>query len=297
MNTRVEAPTQWRESLATLGALVQLTKPGVTRLVMVTTWFGAVLAEGPVQLSAMGLTLVGTVLVVASANVLNMVAEVETDALMTRTRTRPLPSGRLSRDVALAFGLTLGALGLLVLELGVNPLTTMLAAFSLCVYVLLYTPMKAKSSLALYVGAIPGAMPPVLGYTGLSGELTAEACAAFALLFIWQVPHFLAITVFRESEYRNAGLQVMSVEQGIAKTKWAIVVSSFVLLGVSMLPWAVGLGGTLYLGVALLCGGAFCVWTIVGQSRLSVDGWAKSVFFASMPYLVAVFTVLGLGAP
>ncbi len=297
MNTRVEAPNQWRESLATLGALVQLTKPGVTRMVLVTTWLGAVLAEGALRLPVMLLTLVGTVLVVASANALNMVAEQETDALMRRTRNRPLPSGRLSRDVALSFGLMLGVLGVAVLLFGVNPLTALLAAFSLVVYVCAYTPMKAKSSLALYVGAIPGAMPPVLGYTGLAGELTAEACAAFALLFMWQIPHFLAISVFRESEYRAAGLQVMSVEQGITKTTWAIVVSSFVLLGVSLLPWAVGLGGLLYLGVALLVGGAFSLWALLGQRRLPVDRWAKSVFFASMPYLVLLFTVLGFSAP
>lgn len=298
MNTRVEAPNRaLREPAVVIGSLVQLTKPGVTRLVIVTTWFGAVLAPGVLDPWLTALTLVGTVLVVASANALNMYLEQDVDALMERTRNRPLPAGRLSRDVALGFGLALGLGGLLVLFWGVNLLTTMLAAFSLLTYVLLYTPMKARSSLALYVGAVPGAMPPVLGYTGLSGELTAEACAAFAVLFTWQIPHFLAITVFRRAEYAAAGLQVMSVAHGQAATVRAIVWWSLALLLVTVLPWAVGLGGSAYLFSAVVCGGAFLAWALFGRAGRELERWARSLFFASMPYLVVLFTLLGFTAP
>lgn len=298
MNTRVEAPSRaFREPTAVIGSLVQLTKPGVTRLVIVTTWFGAVLAEGALELWTTLFTLLGTVLVVASANALNMYLEHDVDGLMERTRNRPLPAGRISRDVALSFGLALGVAGLLVLFLGVNLLTTVLAAFSLFTYVLLYTPMKARSSIALYVGAVPGAMPPVLGYTGLAGELTAHAYAAFALLFVWQIPHFLAITVFRKAEYGAAGLQVMSVAHGIPATVRAISISSAVLLVVSLVPWAVGLGGVTYLVSASVCGCAFTAWAIWGQSGRETERWARILFFASMPYLVVLFTVLGLTAP
>jgi protoheme IX farnesyltransferase len=297
MNTRVETTGALREAANVASALVQLTKPRVTRLVLVTSWLGAVLAPGSLDTFATLLTLLGTVLVVASANTLNMFLEHEVDGLMERTRDRPLPAGRLSRDVALGFGLAMGVAGLLVLLLMVNPLTALLAAVSLATYVLLYTPMKAKTSLALYVGAVPGAMPPVLGYTGLSGELTMEATALFALLFVWQVPHFLAITVFRREDYRLAGLQVMSVEYGLTSTRRAISMTSFALLLTSLAPWAAGLGGTWYLAVALISGTAFTAWATVGHRGRDIDRWARSVFFASMPYLVVLFTLLGLSAP
>lgn len=297
MNSRADVDSPARDAVSIATALIQLTKPGVTRLVMVTTLLGAVMARGPFDLTAAALTLIGTVLVVASANTLNMVIEHEVDGLMERTRDRPLPAGRLSRDVALGFGLVLGASGLLTLLLTVNLLTTVLGAVALASYVLLYTPMKAKSSLALYVGAVPGAMPPVLGYTGLSGELTLEACALFLVLFVWQVPHFLAISVFRRDEYAAAGLQVMSVEYGIPATRRAIVVSSALLVVTSLLPWAVGLGGSSYLVLVGGAGVAFTAWAIWGQRGRSVEKWARSVFFASLPYIVLVFALLGVTAP
>lgn len=308
MNTRVDTSNARRDVVGVVTSLVQLTKPGVTRLVFVTAWLGAVLAEGPLDLRLTGLALLGTVLVVASANTLNMVVEHEVDALMTRTRERPLPAGRLSREVALGFGLALGAAGLLTLGVGVNLLTTLLAAGSLATYVLVYTPMKAKSPIALYVGAVPGAMPPVLGYTGLSGELTPAAVALFAVLFAWQIPHFLAITLFRREEYRAAGLRVMSVVQGNDATRRAIQLWSLALIGVSSLPWFVGLGGTPYLVTALVSSIAFFAWSLVGARwamavgdaaalQSDTDRWARSVFFASLPYLVVLYGVLALSAP
>jgi protoheme IX farnesyltransferase len=242
------------------------------------------------------LTLLGTVLVVASANALNMVLEQEVDGRMQRTKDRPLPSGRLTRDVALPFGVALGVLGLLILYFFVNPLTTLLGAVSLFTYVLWYTPLKAKSSLALYVGAVPGAMPPVLGYTGVSGHLNFQAIALFLLMFVWQVPHFLAITIFRRDDYAAAGLQVMSVEQGIARTRVAIVISAFLAALTSLVPAWAGLGGSVYPWVAVISGAAFAFWAWFGQSGRAVEVWARTVFFASLPYIVLLFTVLAVCA-
>lgn len=301
MTPRVDAAERPHRALQKLSALVQLTKPGVTRLVFVTTLLGAALAPGAMALQPLCLTVLGTLLVVASANSLNMYIERDVDALMERTRLRPLPAGALDGVTALLFGCGLGAGGLLLLGLCVNGLTALLGAVSLVLYVLIYTPMKAKSSLALYVGAVPGAMPPVMGYTGLSGSLTAEAVALFLVLFVWQVPHFLAIAIFRRSEYARAGLQVMPVEYSVRSTERAIVWSSVVLLLTSLVPWYVGLGGTPYLIVALVSGLAFTGWALLGHQRLLAQGrpvefWAKTVFFASMPYLVALFATLAFAA-
>jgi protoheme IX farnesyltransferase len=139
-------------------------------------------------------------------------------------------------------------------------------------------------------------MPPVLGYTGVHGHLTAAALAVFAVLFVWQIPHFLAITLFRHDDYRNAGLQVMSVSHGVEATRRAVVISAFVLWATTLLPTWAGLGGQTYLVGAMLSGAAFCGWTVFGQRGRSLEGWARSVFFASLPYVVVLFALLAWSA-
>jgi heme o synthase len=309
MNTRADAetlvhehgaatePSAAREAVNFAVALWQLSKPGITRMVLIMAGLGAVLAQGPLQLVPTFFTLLGTVLIVGSANALNMVIEHDVDGLMQRTKDRPLPSGRLAPDVALSFGVALGVLGVMVLLSLVNPLTALLGVFSHLAYVLWYTPLKAKSSLALYVGAIPGAMPPVLGYVGVSGQLTWHALALFVVMFVWQVPHFLAITLFRRDEYAAAGLQVMSVEHGLAATRTATIVSAFACVLFSLAPSAVGLGGAVYFWVALVSGLAFACFALWGQRGRTLESWARSVFFASLPYLVLLFGVLAATAP
>ena len=310
MNTRVDASSARREARETARALWQLTKPGVSRLVFVTTWLGAALAPDQLLLWPVVWTISGTCLIVASANTLNMYLEHEVDALMERTRLRPLPAGRLSREVALVFGCALGALGLFILGFLANPLTCALGAFALLTYVLVYTPLKAKSSAALYVGAVPGAMPPVLGYAGVNGALDAAAWSLFAVLFVWQIPHFLAITVFRRDEYAKAGLQVMPVAHGMRATKIAIQASSVALFAATVLPYVAGLGGTLYLVAASVSGCLFCAWALFGHrdaqgdagdaaasDGTSIERWARRLFFGSMPYLIVLFGTLALVAP
>ena len=162
----------------------------MNRLVVATAALGAFAAPGAVDLRLLAIVLVGTALTVGSANGLNMVLEVDSDAKMVRTRGRPLPTRRLSLEAALAFSLGIGGLGIVMLWSWVNPLTGIIGALALVSYVLIYTPLKSVSSTALYVGAVPGAAPPLLGYTAMSGQLDTLAWCLFALLFIWQVPHF-----------------------------------------------------------------------------------------------------------
>lgn len=305
MNLRVATVTPAKELSGVLASLLALTKPGVTRLVIATTLFGAVLAPGPLALGPALWTVFGTLLVVGCANTLNMVLEHDVDAKMARTQDRPLPAGRLSIEVALGFGMCLGAAGLGVLWIGVNDLTGMLAALALISYVLIYTPLKGITTLSLLVGAVPGAAPPVLGYTGVAGHLSLEAWSLFLVLFAWQVPHFLAISVFRQHEYKAAGLQVMPGVYGIRATQHAITLSSFGVVGVTAVPTLVGLGGALYNVVAAVSGAAFALWALCGRSWLKrrfagascsetelVERWARILFFASMPYLVLLFAAL-----
>ncbi len=299
MSTRVDVPsTPDLRSMAL--AMWQLTKPGVSRLVFLMTWLGAALAPGPCDWRRLFFTVLGTWLIVASANALNMYLEYDVDAHMERTRNRPLPSGRLSREVALGFGHILGIAGLSVMAFYVNGVTFLLAAFALVTYVAIYTPLKAKSSVALYVGAVPGAMPPVLGYTGLHGSLDSAAVALFAIMFVWQIPHFLAITVFRRDEYARAGLKVMPVTLGLSATLTAIKVSTVVLVLVTLTPFWAGIGNGWYFGAALMGAVGFAGWVFGGQlwlgERQSIDLWAKRAFFASMPYLVLLYGTLALSS-
>ncbi len=304
MNLRVDSASLPREAASVASSLLALTKPGVTRLVVLTTLLGAALAPGNLQLTQLALTLLGTVLVVGSANALNMVLEHDIDAKMERTKGRPLPTGKLSLEVALAFGLLLGLCGLTVLWAFVNELTGILAGVSLISYVLIYTPLKGVSTLSLLVGAVPGAAPPLLGYTGMGGQLTFAAWSLFAVLFVWQVPHFLAISVFRRDEYQAAGLKVVPAVFGMRVTYAAIVLSSLALVATTALPAVAGLGGTVYLSVASASGGAFACWAAFGRLWLErrardgvgrhqlVERWARILFFASMPYLVLLFGAL-----
>jgi protoheme IX farnesyltransferase len=285
-----------RDIFATLTALVQLTKPGVTRMVLATTWCGAAIAPGKMRLDLLVWTLVGTGLVVGAANALNMYVEGDVDALMSRTRGRPIPSGRISADVALSFGLVLAFAGIPVLDLLVNPLTAFVAGSSLLIYVLAYTPMKRLSTVAVWVGAVPGAVPPLLGWTSQTGAIGIGGMSLFMVLFVWQVPHFHAIALFRMEEYRRAALKVLPVTRGIPYTKWSIVVVTALGLAVSALPVLAGLGGTTYRIAAIALGVPYFVLGLFGLSPNAGAKWARSFFFASMPYLLGLFVALVVGS-
>jgi protoheme IX farnesyltransferase len=296
MNTRVDAADAPRDLASVLTSLVQLTKPGITRMVLATTFCGAIIAPGAVDVAGLLVALVGTALVVGAANTLNMFLEADVDALMARTRNRPIPSGRIAPDVALWFGVVQALIGLPLLAGWVNPVTALVGAGALLSYVFVYTPLKRVSPLAVYAGAVPGAVPPLMGYTAMTGEITSGSASLFALLFVWQIPHFHAIAIFRTSEYKRAGLKVLPAVEGLAYTKVSIVALLILQLFVSALPAFMGLGGTLYLGSATVLGVLYVAWALWGLRPEAGARWARSLFFVSLPYLLGVFVALVIDA-
>jgi protoheme IX farnesyltransferase len=274
---------------ATVGALVELTKPSIAALVMVTALCGALVAPGPLPVARLVIALVATALVVGAANALNMYAERDADAFMRRTRNRPLPSGRLSPEVALAFALLLASLGLNTLGVVAGGLACALTLLAFTSYVLAYTPLKRVSPVALYVGALPGALPPLIGYASATGQVGQGALWLFAVLFVWQIPHFIAIAIFRAEDYRAAGMAVLPVVHGLAHAKRAVVVSSVALALVTLLPAVTGAVRLPYLLVALPSAVAFVALALTGLRPNASARWARRLFFASMPYLVVVY--------
>lgn len=269
-----------------------LSKPGVTRMVLLTAGLGAISAPGVVSWPKVVAIVFGTALVVAGANALNMFLERDSDALMTRTRSRPLPAGLLGPDEALGFGVGVALLGLVVLAHFASMLAVGTAALALISYVLVYTPLKRVGPVALYVGAVPGALPPVIGYVGVSGGFDRMAFCLFAILFAWQIPHFLAISLFRAEEYGRAGLRVLPVVKGLDTTRWTLVVSAFLLLLTTLLPVLLGLAGLGYALPVGVVGAAFLLYALTGVRGELDLLWARRVFFASMPQLLLVFAAL-----
>jgi heme o synthase len=278
-----------------LADLVALGKPRVTFMVFVTALGGMWLSPMPLELGRSLLGLFGITLVVYGANALNMYLERDVDGMMTRTRTRPLPAGRLEPDVALRFGIATSVLAVGLLSFGANPLTGLIAALSLVLYVLFYTPWNRRSTLALLIGAIPGAAPPLLGWTAATGRIDPAGLSLFFILFVWQIPHFLAISIFRRDDYVRAGLKIMPGVRGILATKLRIVLYA-ALLGVATLPaYTTGLASAGYLVVAALLGLGFLLLTLAGVRPADEETdrrWSRRVFFATLLHLPALIAAL-----
>lgn len=297
----VSAPAPSRG--AWLRDLVALTKPRINVMVLVTALGGIYLAPERPSLAVTLCALLGTALVVGSANTLNCWLERDVDKHMTRTMNRPLPAGRLSPSTALVWGLLLGAISVPLLWLTVNPLTAILAAIALFSYVAIYTPLKQVSTIALVVGAVPGAMPPLMGWTAATNELSAAGFVLFGILFLWQLPHFLAIAMFREAEYTRAGIKVVPALRGADATRWQAIAWVLALVPVSLLLPFLGIAGALYTSVAI-AGGAVFVFFCVKSFRAygaadATDAtrhvmWGRKVFVASLLYLPALFAGLAL---
>ncbi|HEY2509879.1 MAG TPA: heme o synthase [Polyangiaceae bacterium] len=271
---------------------VALAKPRITFMVILTAAGGLFLAPTAVPLRTILCTLVGIALIVAGANTFNMVIERDVDRHMTRTRNRPLPAGRLTPKQAIIFGFATSILSVPVLAFGVNALTAFLAVLANVIYVLAYTPLKQRSHLALEVGAIPGAIPPLLGWTAAMNRVDGAALVLFGILFFWQLPHFHAIALFRRDEYARAGLQVLPNVHGDDVTKHRIIRYLAVLLAVSLLLFPLGVAHRVYLFVALGLGAVFFGWGCWGLRRTSGARWARSLFGISILYLVLLFATL-----
>jgi protoheme IX farnesyltransferase len=263
---------------------VALTKPRITALVLLTEAAGAWLAPGHVATSTLVLSLVGTALIVGAANSLNMWWERDVDGRMTRTKGRPLPAGRLSPDAALAFGLSLAVVSAPMLFV-VNAATGLLGLVALFSYVLVYTPLKRHTHLALLVGAVPGAIPPLLGWSTVTRTVGTGGLLLFAVLFLWQLPHFAAIAIFRADDYARAGLQVISVQHGERAARRMVLLTTVVLVATTLLFVPLGLAGRAYLTVATVLGIAFLALVFRGARGAGVERWAKAVFAFSIPYL------------
>ena len=272
--------------------LVALTKPRITALVLTTCAGGLWLAPGTIDATTIVMTLVGTALVVSGANALNMYIERDVDRLMARTKNRPLPAGRLSPRAALWFGVALSGMSVPILAIGVNAVTALLAVLANVSYVLAYTPLKQRSHVALFVGAVPGAIPPLLGWTAVTAHVDPGGLALFGVLFFWQIPHFLAIALFRKADYARAGLHVMPNTLGDAATKNGVIVYTAALVATTLLLYPLGVAGRAYLVASFVLGCVFLGWGCLGMRGGSGARWARSLFAYSIVYLVLLFTVL-----
>ncbi|HEY6098843.1 MAG TPA: heme o synthase, partial [Anaeromyxobacter sp.] len=233
----------------------------------------------------------GTAAVVGAANALNNFLERDIDARMRRTRDRPLPAGRVDPFVALALGVTIPAFALPVLALVANPLTALLAFAALVTYVAIYTPMKPRSTLALFVGAVPGAIPPLLGWTAVTGRLDAGGLALFALLFAWQLPHFLAISIYLAEDYARGGLKVFALVHGEPATRRWIAVTSAALVPVSLALVPLGLASRGTGVLAGILGAALVAYAVRGLGRTG-GRWARNLFLGTLAYLTVLFVAL-----
>ncbi len=277
-----------------LADFVELAKPRIAVLVLFTVGAGVLLASGRnVSFLVLLHTVLGTALVAAGASALNQWFERDSDALMRRTANRPLPSGRLQAIEVFVFGLALALGGVLYLTLSLNYLLpALLAALTFVLYVVVYTPLKRRTPLNTLIGAVPGALPPVIGWCAARGEFTREAGLLFAVLFLWQVPHFLAIAWMYRDEYARAGLLMLPVvDRGGQRTGQYMILYCVALLAVSLQPVLLGDAGLLYLGGASLLGLTFLA-TAIGFYRQRSHGRARRALRASLLYLPGLLALL-----
>jgi protoheme IX farnesyltransferase len=285
-------PAPWR--LSWLAEVVRLAKPRITGLVIVTFLGGLWLAPGQIDRWRVLMTLIGTVLLVAGANAFNMIMERDVDPLMERTRDRPLPRGTVSPELALVFGAALSCAALPLLFLGGNLLTGVLGFVALGSYVGIYTPMKRRSGAALFVGAIPGAIPPLMGWTAVTGRIDPPGVVLFAILFLWQIPHFLAIAIYRAADYARAGFKVLPGAISERATRLTIVGFSIVLVAATILLEPLRVAGLKYMTVATLLGAVLIGWAAAGFRREAAGAWARSLFLFSIVYLTLLFVALAI---
>jgi protoheme IX farnesyltransferase len=286
-----------RTTLVGLGALIAaafaLTKARVVVLVLLTVLVGFLLgarsASNPLTLM---LTMLGTGLVAAGASAWNQVIERSRDALMRRTIHRPLPSGQLEPLPAALFGTALTAIGLVILLTWTNPLATLTALMTFLLYVAVYTPLKPLTTLNTAIGAIPGALPPVIGWSAATGRLGIEAWALFLIVFLWQFPHFLAIAWIYRDDYARAGYRMLpAVDPGGAITGRQAAGHALILVPAGLLPTVIGLAGSAYFAGALALG----LFYLAFAARFWVDvsdATARRLLRASFLYLPAILLLL-----
>ncbi len=285
-------PLSGRERVS---AYFELTKPRITTLIVLTAAAGFCLgSRGKVDLLALLNAMIGIALLASGIGTLNQYLERDLDGLMRRTADRPLPSGKLLPLEALLFGVALTALAELYLTLLVNPLTALLGLAAFAAYLFLYTPLKTHTSLATVLGAFPGAMPPLMGWTAARGEVDTAAWVLFAILFLWQFPHFLAIACIYRDDYERAGVLMLPVVEPDGRvTAQQIIGFTLMLIPVSLLPTSLGISGRFYFYCALGLGLLF-LYRSVRAGLSPSKRQARKLLLASVVYLPLLFGVMVL---
>lgn len=280
--------------IARLRDLVELGKPRLSLLVIFTAAIGVWLAPVPIDPASTVLFLIATSALVAAANTLNCWMEKEIDARMHRTCRRPLPTQRLEPKTALISGLTLSTVALTSLSLTTNTLTVALGGIALVSYVLVYTPLKRISPWALPVGAVPGALPPLMGWTAATGSLAIPGWYVFGVLFLWQLPHFLAIAIYLKDDFQRGGLRVLPLAYGDRVARRYLIGCTVALVLHSLAAQPLGLAGAAYTAVAAILGAGFLYLAATGERRLGAEAWARRIFAYTLIYLPVLVAVLVL---
>jgi len=272
---------------------LQLTKPRVVSLIVFTAVIGMFLATpGLPPLGALVFGTLGIALIAGAAAAINCLVEQKVDAVMARTRSRPLPMGQLSSGQTLIFAGVIGGIGLGVLYALVNPLTTWLTLATFVGYAVIYTViLKPLTPQNIVIGGASGAMPPVLGWAAITGELSSDALLLFLIIFAWTPPHFWALALYRKREYAKAGIPMLPVTHGDRYTRLHVLLYTLILLAVSMMPFATRMSGLLYLACALALGGLF-LWYAVRIYVDYSDRVARQTFRYSIVYLSLLFAAL-----
>jgi heme o synthase len=277
-----------RASLRKTADLIVLVKPRIMVMALLTAAGALSLAPGSMSAGRTLWLLAGTALIVGAANTLNMWLERDVDCLMSRTKNRPLPQRRLDATTAVLFGALQGAVALPVLAMaGLVPAA--LGLLALVLYVGAYTPMKQRTHWATWVGAVPGAMPALMGWTAATGRIDLPGLAVFGVLFFWQIPHTHAIGIYRLREYDAAGLKTLPGARGVRSARREILAFLVVQVAVSLLPALLGVAGLPYLAAAIALGVLVLVQGFAGDGSAR---WARNVFLTSIVYMPVLFAVM-----
>jgi protoheme IX farnesyltransferase len=289
-------PSDARSFGGVVSDFVSLTKPRLSGLVLFTAAGGMWLAKQPLDWKTWLFAMLGTAGTVGSANAINCVIERDSDKFMARTARRPLPTDRLGPKSALWFAGILGALSLPLLAFGVNWLTGLLGALALGSYAFVYTPLKARTHWSMQVGAFPGALPPLMGWTAATGRIELPGVVLFAILFFWQLTHSIAIGLFRKGEYEAAQLKNVAIEKGDDVARAHAVLYLLFLIPVSFGPSLVGVAGWPYAVAAAGLGAWFLGVAVRGWRQKLGAVWARQLFVVSLVYLTGLFAALALAA-
>jgi protoheme IX farnesyltransferase len=276
-----------------IGQLIRLGKPRVVSLIVFTAVIGMFLATpGLPPLAPLLFGAIGIALVASSAAALNCLVEQRLDAVMARTRARPLPMGDVTSLQALVFIAIVGGTGLLVLHSLTNPLTMWLTLATFLGYAVVYTlVLKPRTSQNIVIGGASGAMPPVLGWAAVTGEISSDALLLFLIIFAWTPPHFWALALYRRKEYARAGVPMLPVTHGERFTRLYVVLYTLLLAAICLLPFASGMSGAIYLASALVLNGVFVAYAVRLYVNYS-DGLARRTFRYSIVYLSCLFAAL-----